>query len=297
MPHNIDFRGRSYATPPHFNHLGNDLSRAILLFAKGKPLGPKGLDWLKIHCINLTGLKKRSSIQERLDYANEVLPSILDSARSPLDGERWWCESDDPWQTLACCIAIDEALKCPDPEEYICYFPVHQDGSCNGLQHYAALGRDYEGAVSVNLAPSDRPNDVYSDVAVLVEATRAKDALNDDKLAKTLDGLIGRKVIKQTVMTYVYGVTYYGAKYQIIKQLKAIPNFPPEHLWRGAIYLAKRTFASIETMFSATQKIQHWFTSCARLISRGLGRPVQWVTPLGFPVIQTYFKSNDYAVS
>ena len=43
-----------------------------------------------------------------------------------------------------------------------------QDGSCNGLQHYAALGRDKAGAQSVNLWPYDRPQDVYSDVCDLV---------------------------------------------------------------------------------------------------------------------------------
>lgn len=35
--------------------------------------------------------------------------------------------------------------------------PVHQDGSCNGLQHYAALGRDMTGGFAVNLCPSDKP--------------------------------------------------------------------------------------------------------------------------------------------
>ena len=40
-----------------------------------------------------------------------------------------------------------------------------QDGSCNGLQHYAALGRDVIGATSVNLMPCDVPQDVYSGVA------------------------------------------------------------------------------------------------------------------------------------
>lgn len=52
--------------------------------------------------------------------------------------------------------------------EYLCGFPVHQDGSCNGLQHYAALGGDAAGAAAVNLAPLDRPQDVYSAVAQLV---------------------------------------------------------------------------------------------------------------------------------
>ena len=63
---------------------------------------------------------------------------------------------------------INRALKSPNPEEYMTGFPVHQDGSCNGLQHYAALGRDQIGAESVNLYPSDTPQDVYSNVAALV---------------------------------------------------------------------------------------------------------------------------------
>lgn len=33
---------------------------------------------------------------------------------------------------------------------------VHQDGSCNGLQHYAALGGDAVAAEQVNLTPSPR---------------------------------------------------------------------------------------------------------------------------------------------
>lgn len=43
--------------------------------------------------------------------------------------------------------------------------PPVQDGSCNGLQHYAALGRDLIGATSVNLMPCSVPQDVYSVVA------------------------------------------------------------------------------------------------------------------------------------
>ena len=43
-----------------------------------------------------------------------------------------------------------------------------QDGSCNGLQHYAALGRDQEGAEQVNLEPSETAGDVYMGVAKMV---------------------------------------------------------------------------------------------------------------------------------
>jgi len=82
----------------------------------------------------------------------------------------WWTESEDPWQTLACCIEIKKAIDSGDPENHVSSFPVHQDGSCNGLQHYAALGRDVAGGRSVNLLPSSVPQDVYSTVVALVSS-------------------------------------------------------------------------------------------------------------------------------
>lgn len=84
LPHNMDFRGRVYPVPPHMTHVSSDLSRSMLMFAKKKPIGPNGLDWLKIHTINLTGFKKRESVQTKLDYANEILDKIIDSAEKPL---------------------------------------------------------------------------------------------------------------------------------------------------------------------------------------------------------------------
>jgi len=168
LPHNLDFRGRAYPMSPHLTHLSSDLSRSILIFAEKKPLGPNGLDWLKIHTINLTGMKKREPTYKRLEYANEKLDLIIDSAQNPLTGKKWWLKSDEPWQTLAACKEIDNALQSSNVEKYLSGFPIHQDGSCNGLQHYAALGRDQIGAESVNLYPSSKPQDVYSDIAVMV---------------------------------------------------------------------------------------------------------------------------------
>jgi DNA-directed RNA polymerase len=58
LPHNLDFRGRTYVVPPHLSHLGNDLSRGLLIFAEKKPLGARGLWWLKVHLANLYGVDK-----------------------------------------------------------------------------------------------------------------------------------------------------------------------------------------------------------------------------------------------
>lgn len=57
------------------------------------------------------------------------------------------------------------------------------------------------------------------------------------QIAKIVKGFVKRKVIKQTVMTTVYGVTRYGAKLQIAKQLKDIDEFPKDHIWTAAAYL------------------------------------------------------------
>lgn len=47
-------------------------------------MGEKGLDWLKIHLVTLHGAKKKSSLQERLNYADEIMDDVLDSADNPL---------------------------------------------------------------------------------------------------------------------------------------------------------------------------------------------------------------------
>ncbi|KAG4072661.1 hypothetical protein HA402_004750 [Bradysia odoriphaga] len=297
LPHNMDFRGRVYPIPPHLNHLGNDLARSLLVFHRAKPLGVDGFSWLKLHCINLTGHKKRESVENRLQYAEEMMDNIIDSADNPLTGRKWWVTSDEPWQTLASCMEIAKVLRSPDPTTFMSSFPIHQDGSCNGLQHYAALGRDTAGAVSVNLHPSSVPQDVYSDVAELVEKLRKVDEANGVAIAGILKGYIKRKVIKQTVMTTVYGVTRYGAKLQIAKQLKAIDSFPKESVYAASHYLTMKTFESLSKMFTSTKKIQDWLTESAREIASVRSQNVEWITPLGLPVVQPYHQDITYKTS
>ena len=67
------------------------------------------------------------------------------------------------------------------------------------MQHYAALGGDAVGAAQVNLAAGDRPSDVYTYVANMVEKSIADDLANGNKYAQVLAGKVSRKVVKQTV--------------------------------------------------------------------------------------------------
>ena len=65
----------------------------------------------------------------------------------------------------------------------------------------------------MNLSDADRPGDVYSAILQLVLRDIEKENNPDFiEIAVGLKGNVTRKVIKQTVMTSVYGVTFIGAR-------------------------------------------------------------------------------------
>ncbi|KAK2465507.1 hypothetical protein APHAL10511_002399 [Amanita phalloides] len=330
FPHNLDFRGRAYPVPPHLNHIGDDLSRGLLTFAEEKPLGERGLRWLKIHLANLYGFDK-ANFNERVAFVDEHLEDIYESATKPLEDRRWWAKADDPWQCLATCMDLHAALESGDPHAYMSSQPVHQDGTCNGLQHYAALGGDREGAEQVNLSATERPSDVYTHVGNMVEKLIDEDVNKGCREAIMLQGRISRKVVKQTVMTTVYGVTFVGAREQIERQLRDKKEFPSEDCWGLSSYLAKKVLHSIADLFKGAKDIQNWLNICAKLIAKSIPAErlpeamaeykdqhsvtassknrkltilpvnrlkkeqmtsVVWTTPLGLPVVQPYRKST-----
>ncbi|KAH9626810.1 hypothetical protein KSS87_002456 [Heliosperma pusillum] len=485
-PHNLDFRGRAYPMHPHLNHLGSDLCRGILEFAEGRPLRASGLRWLKIHMANLYGGGvDKLSYEGRMSFTENHLDDIFDSADRPLEGGRWWLQAEDPFQCLAACMNLTDALRSSSPEDYVSYMPVHQhaevetyinlkdlayigswqrcllfsgavwcstvvdgfqwwsvsfsggkwysvvdfwwrlidslgahhnqvrppplssasiysvgtphlknpktpsptlaklrsrvsaveergggsvynvvevvgvrgvpvvaviavvwvvvevsmvgaaiggrsyclggggivvvvvgmcvgvyrvgggigeensnlgiwDGSCNGLQHYAALGRDKLGAKAVNLVAGDKPADVYSNIAKRVLEIMRRDAEKDPTiepsapLAKLLLDQVDRKLVKQTVMTSVYGVTYIGARDQIKRRLKERDVIADDNeLFSAACYAAKVTMTALGEMFEAARSIMSWLGDCAKIIAAE-NQPVQWTTPLGLPVVQPY---------
>ncbi|KAL9022802.1 MAG: hypothetical protein Q9185_000065 [Variospora sp. 1 TL-2023] len=270
FPHNVDFRGRAYPMSPFLNYMGADLCRGLLKFGVGKELGASGLQWLQIHLANVFGYDK-ASFSERVAFAQDHRVEIFDSADKPLDGQRWWLKAEDPWQCLAACKELRDALTSPNPESFVSRLPVHQDGTCNGLQHYAALGGDAIGARQVNLEPGDRPSDIYTGVAELVQEAVAKEAGQGNELARYLEGKISRKVVKQTVMTNVYGVTFVGAKMQVMRILKELyPELPDtgsiSHR-NAAFYIAKKIFIALANMFNGAHDIQYWLSDCASRIA------------------------------
>lgn len=328
LPHSVDFRGRAYPIPPHLSHTGSDLARGLMQFAEARPLGSRGLFWLRVHAANMWGVDK-VSLAEREAWSLAHRQEMRDAIQT-----NWWRSADAPWQFLAACIELtrieDLQTQGQAVEQIESRLPVQQDGSCNGLQHYAALGRDPAGAASVNLSPHSKPQDVYAEVANLVSAAVDRDAAMGMPLAVQLQGKITRKLVKQPVMTNVYGVTVFGARQQVEERLKEMQIVTPEQLKDARSYLTLHIFASLSKLFVNAKRIQDWLNQAAEEICRSMpvsealkcrykegllaselgnyrrpnyggdedmdGRypqsPVTWTTPLGFRVVQPYFKSN-----
>ncbi|CBJ30655.1 mitochondrial DNA-directed RNA polymerase [Ectocarpus siliculosus] len=321
FPYNMDFRGRTYPIPPNLNILGSDFSRGVLVFDEAKPLGEKGLYWLKVHLANLYG-EDKVSFDDRVAFVekhmDESWREVRDSALRPLEGECWWKDADSPWQCLAVCADLTAALDSPDPARYLSRLPVHQDGSCNGLQHYAALGLDANGGAQVNLSPSPEPQDVYSGVCDVVKKKVALEAstvppegasvvdLANHEIAKMVDGLIDRKVVKQTVMTSVYGVTFVGARAQIQNVLgdkmightdeSGVPSAEvEENVYKASAYVAKHTMTVLEELFTEARNTMDWLKAVSQLVAKE-DQPMSWITPLGLPVLQPYRRTDTYQV-
>ena len=254
----------------------------------------------------------KMSFDGRAQFADENMESIRAAVHDPFGTNDWWTKFDDPFQGLATCHEIVQAIDSGDHENYLCCLPVHMDGSCNGLQHYAALGRDRGGGKAVNLCVADKPQDVYIGVMHEVvkrvaqdaeemipfdenksDLTRAeKDFLKKTKSAQLVNGLIDRGVVKRTVMTSVYGVTYIGAKNQISEKIEEklegkgydIDEIEPQiHMACG--YLASLTMEVMGQQFKGARETMNWLTKCARLIA-AQGQPVSFISPIGVPVVQ-----------
>ena len=64
--------------------MGDDLCRGLLQFAEKRPLGSRGLWWLKVHISNLYGFDK-APLRERCAFTEHHLAQVLDSAQNPIN--------------------------------------------------------------------------------------------------------------------------------------------------------------------------------------------------------------------
>lgn len=288
FPHAMDFRGRVYPLPATALHpQADDGGKALLEFAHGLPVGKSGGYWLAVHIANLFGVDK-VAFKDRVEWTYAHSAQLIDSAISPLDGDRFWLTADDPWMALAAVFEFAAFLE--HGETYVSHLPVPLDGSNSGLQHFSALLRDPVGAAAVNLVPTDTPSDVYQQVADIAQA------FVDDDPSPEADswrgGKVTRKIAKRPTMTYVYSATRFGMQGMVLQTLRELdadgtPYLDGADNYEAAKYLSHVLFEAIGKVVAAATEAMSWLRSVAKVASEA-DIAVSWTTPDGLPIQQHY---------
>jgi DNA-directed RNA polymerase len=306
FPVYFDSRGRWYyrGLP---NPQGSDLAKAVLHFHEHKPLGKRGLFWLKVHIANSFGFDKER-MQDRARWTEQNWARIEAALDAPEDhGDVWG--KDAPWCMFAAAWELRAALRSGNPEGYKTGIPVHMDATCSGLQHFSALLRDPVGGLYVNLTDPNRcgpKQDIYSRVAqaTMYMVQRDTESLDAEvaELAKwCLRVGMPRALAKKPVMTYVYGATLRGTaehiEYMLNKELLAEAGetwLDEGKTFEHCMYLAKKLFQGIAAAVPAAAAAMHWLREIAK--QQPDGQRMTWTTPTGFIVQHDYQDFTDSKV-
>ncbi|WP_417623168.1 DNA-directed RNA polymerase [Parasphingorhabdus sp.] len=314
FPHQLDFRGRVYAVPNGLNPQGTDLAKGLLQFSEGDPLDTvAAIHWFKVHGANTFGVDK-VGMDDRLAWVDANSGRIAATAREPLD-DLWWAEADSPFCFLAWCFEYAAWLMVtPYGGTFCSRLAIAMDGSCNGLQHYSAMLRDPVAGKAVNLVPSDAPQDIYGEVARVVNdrlyqiamqehvpgleyATdeERKELMEEAALANHWGAFgIDRKITKRPVMVLPYGGTLNSCqKYVFDAVLErsaadiATLQIEDDQLRAASYWLGGVVWSSIGDVVVSAKLAMGWLRETALIVAKS-GNPLKWTTPSGFVVVQGY---------
>lgn len=332
FPYQLDFRGRIYTMPHGLTPQGSDFSKALLEFARPKPItDPDGAAALFVHTANCYGVDK-VSLDERVQWVKDNMDNIEACVIDPIENT-WWMEADGgdhAWSFLRACADVVGLMT--DGYGFESHLPVYMDATCSGLQHFSAMVRDRRGAEATNLIPSETPRDIYADVAEAALKLVEKDAVKDWKgnipsfpelkgvkkddvsrkvgawkdmaspylAAAWLKYGIDRKLVKRCVMTLPYGATKFSHRQFLYDHVQDTAvkggEIPFEDFEREACsYLAEHVWTAIHTVVQAAPRVMGWLRDCAKVASSE-NLPIGWVTPSGFPVLQAYRKQTKSRV-
>jgi DNA-directed RNA polymerase len=283
-----DSRGRFYYVTPDWNPQADSLGRGTMRFWEELPLGPRGLYWLAVRLCNTYGYDKVTFDQMQA-WAKEHHDLIVDSARRPFDGERFWASADSELEFLQTCIEWANATECTNPEKYMSTLPVHQDGSNNGLQLLSLLGRDPVGARLTNCSADPTRYDIYSETAEVVKRLINEDIMAGQNLeqAQKWVGNVDRSVCKRACMTTSYGVTPRGIQDQLISD--GFTDKLDGNRLENASYMRDKLIQALEQTVVASRPIMQYFQQTAAALGE-FDLPLRWQTPVGSTIQQAYWR-------
>lgn len=304
FPVHVDSRGRFYywGAP---NPQGTDMAKACLRFARKKPLGRRGLYWLKVQIANCYGFDS-DHFDRRAAWTESRLDDLRRTVADPINSELL-ADADSPLCLLAAARELVAALDSGQPEAFESGVIVHMDATCSGLQHFSAILRDPIGAAFVNLiGPGLCKADIYQRVLELSVAQLKLDAVHqcvDPERAayarlwlEYVEQGAGRKLAKGPCMTLVYGTTFRGIVDHCLDWMEdngcEVPKGVPAS--RLAAHMTRTLLDAIRLTVPAAVAAMEWLQALVRRVDKeGM---IYWETPLGMQVFQQYPVMNDTRV-
>ena len=295
---NVDTRGRVYSVGTTYNYQSDQKIKSIICFSNAEKLGTSGHYWLYVHAANTYGNDK-ITYDERVDFIKGMEREIISYASEPFSN-LGWNDADKPMEFLQACHHIKGYLE--QGVEYECNLPVSVDATCSGLQILSILMKDKDTAEKVNVSPSEKPQDIYTTVALKVEKEVKEAAGAGARVAnRWLQYGISRSIVKRNIMTYVYGLKPYGARQQIYDEYKKQvelghkPKCLEDDGFADCKWLANIVWKHLENEIRLASNLMKWFQETAKVFSRA-NLPMKWTTPIGFPVMQDYRYLNKFKV-
>lgn len=309
-----DFRGRVYAITTGVSPQGSDLQKALIHFADGKPLDtPQAVAWFKRNIANKFGIDKVPHAEQEkwVDENSDLLVAI---GTEPVR-RREWMDADCPLQFIAACREYARFVN--DPAGFVSHLPIGLDGSCNGLQHFSAMLRDAVGGRATNLLDGERPNDIYAQVAEVVERLlraeleKAKpepatgeeakrQARESEYLNLWLAHGVNRSLVKRSVMTLPYGSTRFSCADFIVAdylRMGKAPEFKREQYSYAASYLSHFAWAAIGQVVIAAREAMDYLQKSAQVLIKSPLQQIEWFTPTGFKVRQVYREADIVTIN
>lgn len=198
FPVTMDTRGRMYYRGGLLTPQGTDFCKAAFQFANGALLGKTGFKALCLHTANMFGMDK-VSINKRVTWVQNnwsQLMSIVDH----VDLMQKF-RGANVFQALVAAKELQRVGVWGTHDDFMSHLVCHQDGTCNGLQHMAAITKNRQTAVTVNCVASshdDSPADVYGIMADCAAAITTGEV-------NRLILKYGRDMAKNPVMITGYG--------------------------------------------------------------------------------------------
>lgn len=289
-----DFRGRAYTATEILSPQSGDHDRSLILFANPMKQTETGMYWLKVHVANLFDQDKKS-FDERIQWVNNNIKMLRQINDDPLGTTNLWADDkkrkNQSFQRLA---AVFELFR----TDGMTQLPIGMDGSCNGIQHWAAIAKDPVIGAMVNLRPSTKPNDAYAVVADRMTEEMRPLYNKDPWVTLFLDhweGSIKRSVVKRAVMTDPYGVTTRGITDGLLNDghvdwMDKTLRVP------GAKQLTKYVQSAMNTLLTIPNQGKVWLKKVAKL-SSDMNVHLEWTTPIGFKVRHIYHGKVNRAIN